>query len=116
GGAAALTFGRTDVLPFATFLLLVGFVNWNVKGYVGRVFVTLGDASYSIYLLHPLVFVYVYIHLQPPLPPLWIQEPLRYGSFVLICLLSIASWRFFERPINQLGKQMSVRSSMAAAE
>jgi peptidoglycan/LPS O-acetylase OafA/YrhL len=38
-----------------------------------------GDASYSIYLVHPLVFYFVYIKLQPPLPPLRMQEPLRYG-------------------------------------
>ena len=34
----------------------------------------LGDASYSIYLIHPLVFYCVYWKLQPPLPPIWSEE------------------------------------------
>jgi peptidoglycan/LPS O-acetylase OafA/YrhL len=67
----------------------------------------LGDASYSIYLFHPLVFYFVYIKLQPPLPPLWMQEPLRYGALVAICALAIVSWKFFERPMIQVGDRVA---------
>ena len=45
-----------SLFPVALFCWLVGFVNLNVSWRIGRLGALLGDASYSIYLLHPLVF------------------------------------------------------------
>jgi len=92
--------------PVALFCWLVGFVNLNAGWRIGRFGALLGDASYSIYLLHPLVFYFVYVKLQPPLPPLWMQEPLRYGALIAICAIAIASWKLFERPLIQLGERV----------
>lgn len=92
--------------PIALFCWLVGFVNLNARWRIGRLGALLGDASYSIYLLHPLMFYFVYIKLQPPLPPLWMQEPLRYGAIVMVCILAVASWTFFERRMIELGDRV----------
>jgi peptidoglycan/LPS O-acetylase OafA/YrhL len=77
---------------------------------LGKIGVLLGDASYSIYLIHPLVFYYVYAKLQPPLPPIWSQEFLRFGSIAVVCLLTIASWKLFESPIIRLGNRLTNRT------
>jgi exopolysaccharide production protein ExoZ len=92
--------------PIALFCWLVGFVNLNTSWSIGRLGALLGDASYSIYLLHPLVFYWIYIKLQPPLPPLWMQEPLRYGALMVVCVLAITSWKFFERRMIGLGERI----------
>lgn len=91
--------------PVGLFFLLTGFVNLfaNERSLFQRVGVLLGDASYSIYLIHPLVFYYVYVRLQPPLPPIWVQEPLRFGSIVVVCALAIGSWKLFESPMIRFG-------------
>jgi exopolysaccharide production protein ExoZ len=87
--------------PVALFFLLAGFINIEVddKSPAQKAGVLLGDASYSIYLIHPLVFYCVYWKLQPPLPPIWSQEFLRFGSIAVVCLLAIASWKLFESPM-----------------
>lgn len=83
------------------FLALVGFA--NIRN-APRMLVALGDASYSIYLIHPLVFTLIYMFLQPPLPPNWVQEPLRFSAIAAVCLLSLASWKMFETPFIALSK------------
>ncbi|WP_338828014.1 acyltransferase family protein [Bradyrhizobium sp. 27S5] len=93
--------------PLPMFCLLIGLANFKPRTVFGEVLVALGDASYSIYLIHVLVFYYVYIHLRPPLPPLWSQEPMRYGALIVVCFLALASWRFFERPMILFGHRLS---------
>ena len=127
GGLLALftqTIGQL-AFPVALFFLLVGFINikFDEKLLPERSGVLLGDASYSIYLVHPLVFYTVYWRLQPPLPPLWSQEILRFGSIAVVCLLAIASWKFFESPTIRFGnalvgrfKSSKIESSRRAAE
>ncbi len=92
-----------SLFPIALFCWLVGFVNLKTGWSIGRLGALLGDASYSIYLLHPLAFYWVYIQLQPPLPPLWTQELLRYGTMIAVCAAAITSWMLFERPMMYLG-------------
>jgi exopolysaccharide production protein ExoZ len=99
-GLGLLFIGNLSYAP-GLFLLLVGFVNMRPSG--SSVGVLLGDASYSIYLIHPLVFSFVYIGLQPPLPPIWSQEFLRFGSIAVVCILAIASWKWFESPMIRVG-------------
>jgi exopolysaccharide production protein ExoZ len=100
----ASTIGRV-AFPIGLFLVLIAFVNisptpssiWERTG------VLLGDASYSIYLIHPLVFLFVYAKLQPPLPPIWTEELLRFGSIGAVCLLAIGSWKLFESRMISMG-------------
>ncbi|MBV8744380.1 MAG: acyltransferase [Xanthobacteraceae bacterium] len=93
--------------PIALFFWLVAFVNLHAATRAGRLGVLLGDTSYSIYLLHPLVFhAFEQVLRRGPLPPLWVQEPLRYVALMLVCCLALASWRFFERPMIQLGNRV----------
>jgi peptidoglycan/LPS O-acetylase OafA/YrhL len=91
--------------PVALFVLLLGFVNLKIdkNSVLGRICIELGDASYSIYLIHPLVFLYVYSLLQPPLPPIWSHEIIRFGCIAYICVLSIICWRLYEKPFIALG-------------
>ncbi|MCK1714388.1 acyltransferase [Bradyrhizobium sp. 143] len=91
------------------FLLLIGFVNirFNPDSIAERVGIALGDASYSIYLFHALVFSYVYAKLGASLPPLWTQEPIRYGCIALVGGLAVLSWRLFETPMNALGARLA---------
>jgi peptidoglycan/LPS O-acetylase OafA/YrhL len=97
-------FGRA-AFPLCLFVLLLGLVNLKIdkNSLLGRICIELGDASYSIYLIHPLVFLYVYSLLQPPLPPIWIQEFIRFGCIAYISLLSIVCWRLYEKPLIALG-------------
>ena len=101
----AINFAGPTAFPGALFILLTGFVNipGNERSALQRAGVLLGDASYSIYLIHPLVFYYVYAHLQPPLPPIWSQEFLRFGSIAIVGIISVASWKLFETPTIRAG-------------
>jgi exopolysaccharide production protein ExoZ len=94
--------------PLALFLLLIGLVNIRAdkSSWAKKVGVLLGDASYSIYLIHPLVFYFVYSRLQPPLPPIWSQEFLRFGSIATVCFIAMGSWRLFEAPIIRMGNSL----------
>jgi exopolysaccharide production protein ExoZ len=56
-----------SVLPHSTIFLLLAFISLPATSWIGKIGVLLGDSSYSIYLIHPLVFYWVYAHLQPPL-------------------------------------------------
>jgi peptidoglycan/LPS O-acetylase OafA/YrhL len=97
----------------AIFLLLVGFLNIRLGASIGkRAGVLLGDASYSIYLIHPLVFYSVYAVLRDPLPPVWTQEFLRFGSIAIVYAVSIASWKLFETPIIRFGNRLMNRSQI----
>jgi exopolysaccharide production protein ExoZ len=101
----------TVATPVALFLLLVGLANMRPAeaSVAARIGVLLGDASYSIYLIHPLVFCYVYAKLQPPLPPIWSQEFLRFGSIAVVCILAVASWKMFESPMIGIGNRLAHR-------
>lgn len=94
-----LPFGRATY-PIPLYFALIAFLNIPAKSQIG---VALGDASYSIYLIHPLVFAFIYIRLQPPLPPEWMQEPLRFGAMAATCLIGLLSWRLYEKPMMRLG-------------
>jgi exopolysaccharide production protein ExoZ len=99
----------TWATPVALFLLLGGLANIRLDqaSVAARIGVLLGDASYSIYLIHPLVFCYVYAKLQPPLPPIWSQEFLRFGSIAVVCILAVASWKMFETPMIGIGNRLA---------
>jgi peptidoglycan/LPS O-acetylase OafA/YrhL len=109
---AALLFGLLEIgglswswlFPVPLFFFVVGFANletgfsWNIA---------LGDASYSIYLIHPLVFA-----IAKSLTKLagsnlvWLEEPLRFFSIGTVIVLSLLSWRFLEKPTIKAGEMI----------
>lgn len=115
GGALLLLFlhfwGGLDFVPIALFFLIVGAASIpSSDKIICRSAVSVGDSSYSLYLLHPLVLLFskaVWIEL--PDRPLWIEEPVRFGSIAVIIVISLLSWRYFERPIIDLGNRIALQ-------
>jgi exopolysaccharide production protein ExoZ len=96
--------------PFAMFLLIVGFANLNPapSAWWRKPAIRLGDASYSIYLIHPMVFLVASAVVSKfPGAPLWSQEPIRFGCIICIVGLSLLSWRYFESRFIGLGNRVA---------
>jgi exopolysaccharide production protein ExoZ len=93
--------------PVGLFCALIGFINLSPRLKSESLGTLLGNASYSIYLIHPLVFSWIYIQLQPPLPPEWTEEFFRYGALIFVCAAAITSWMLFERPMIWLGNRVA---------
>jgi len=91
--------------------LICAFAVWQpADNLITRTAVSLGDASYSIYLLHPLVFLIMKAATLLVLRgPIWIEEPIRFASFLPVIALSLLSWRFFETPFIAIGNQLTGR-------
>jgi exopolysaccharide production protein ExoZ len=100
-----------NYFPVAVYFALIAFLNLRAASTtaLGRFGMLLGDASYSIYLIHPLVLTYVYTYLHEPLPSIWWQEPLRYGSLLAVVAISIVSWKKFEQPMISAGSRFVKR-------
>ena len=74
-------------------LLLIGETNKDLGSYrLLTPLVAIGDRSYSIYLVHWPIIVFVVFYLYTK--GIWVTLPL---SLVLTVVLSECSWRFFER-------------------
>ncbi len=93
----ALNYG----LPAALIVIAaLAFNDIRVENPLARLGVKLGDASYAIYLLHPFVLrgvaVAAGLALARASPWLYIAVCLA-----LVCVVSYAAWRWFERPLTQ---------------
>ncbi|WP_342737459.1 acyltransferase [Bradyrhizobium sp. B117] len=92
----------------AMFFIVVAFANLRT---VPQWAVALGDASYSIYLIHPIVFLVASAAASKlAARPLWLAEPLRAVSIGAIILLALASYRWLEKPTIRLGNIVAARS------
>jgi peptidoglycan/LPS O-acetylase OafA/YrhL len=94
-------------LPIPFVLLIAAFANLKVRSFAGKIGVMLGDASYSIYLWHPIFITEFYMHFSPERYPLWMTEPIRYGMLFAVCVVSIFSWKYYETPLNRLGSRIA---------
>jgi exopolysaccharide production protein ExoZ len=93
--------------PLALLPLIVAFTNLRPQAWWGTTATLLGDASYSIYLIHPLVFLAVSaIVSRFPGTPLWSQEPIRFAAILVIVGLSVLSWRYFESNAIAFGNRL----------
>jgi exopolysaccharide production protein ExoZ len=102
--------GGRDYVPIALFFLIVGFSNIrDMQSRWLKSVSAIGDASYSIYLLHPLMFLVVSALVSKVTLPISAQEPIRAGCFVLILSVSLASWKYFERPMIGRGNMLASR-------
>ncbi len=110
-------FGRYLVLAVAVGSLIVAFLNFKsdqtskADGVVYKCVTEIGNASYSLYLLHWIVlkvvglrFCVEFFGVQP-----WAAEIWRY-SWILVCIaLSIAMFRYVEKPIIRFGERLLKR-------
>ena len=96
------------VAAVALFFLILGFVSIRESGWT-KPFVAAGDASYSIYLIHPIVFTVASALVSKLSPPIWAEEPIRIGCFAIILALSLFSFRYFETPMIRLGNGLARR-------
>ena len=106
-------YGGRPFLPVALFFLVIGFANMASSA-ATRPLEILGDASYSIYLLHPLVFIAAKSATHIVSFPLWMQEPIRYGCIVVTLALSLLSWRYFEAPIIRAVRSLARKRELTA--
>src|SRR6266581_8483973 len=68
------------------------------------------NASYSIYLLHYIVFLVatvVAVQWVGLTLPAWACEPWRLAIILICCLISSATWHLIERPMIALGNQIA---------
>jgi exopolysaccharide production protein ExoZ len=117
-----LWFFPTHIFPFAITIslaaILFGMVNLRLpwKHWSLHWLVMIGDASYSVYLLHGLVLYYApgFSLRLSPFP--WLCEPWRFAMLALSCVLSYATWRFIETPMISFGNRLIKRVREAPAE
>jgi len=121
-GAALLLFSLhiwrgLAFVPIALFFLVAGAASISPSNnIVFRAAVGIGDSSYSLYLLHPLVLLAAKAATTTAIldRPLWIEEPIRFTSIAVIIVMSVLSWRYFERPVinlgNRIARQLPLRS------
>ena len=102
--------GGHQYVAVALFFLILGFANiQDTPSRWLRSTNLIGDASYSIYLIHPLVFLTASAIVSKAPFPVWSEEPIRVACFVLILFLSFTSWEYFERPVIGLGNRLAAR-------
>jgi peptidoglycan/LPS O-acetylase OafA/YrhL len=104
--------GGRSFFPIPLFFLIAGFAMLRLpENPVSTAFLTLGDASYSIYLIHPLFFAMVkgVTFKFYDVSPLWVEEPIRFGSIVCVLVISTLNWRLFESPMIKLGSLIARR-------
>jgi peptidoglycan/LPS O-acetylase OafA/YrhL len=74
-----------------------------------RPFVAAADASCSIYLVHPIVFMVASALVSKLSPPIWSEEPIRVACFVVILAVSLFGFRYFETPMIRFGNGLARR-------
>jgi peptidoglycan/LPS O-acetylase OafA/YrhL len=116
-GLLKLTLGTHDGLrPLILFLFIVSFANLKPQSWL-RPLILLGDASYSVYLIHPLVFMIGSAVVSKLLwLPLWCEEPIRFACIAIAIAASFASLKWIERPTIALGNKLTSFKSAAAQE
>jgi exopolysaccharide production protein ExoZ len=118
-GIALLVYTRTHdfagSVSLSCGLILLGMIKlrlpWQARPF--RWLVQAGDASYSIYLLHILVFMaMVYLAARLGLPA-WMCEPWRFTTLLLCCIVSRLTWRAIELPMIDLGNRLAAGRGLA---
>jgi peptidoglycan/LPS O-acetylase OafA/YrhL len=101
--------GYTDYFCFPFFALLTAAANFESKEPPAEL---LGDVSYSLYLVHPLVFGigYKVVGMLQPLP-IWTEEPIRWAALIVCVAVSYATWKIIEIPAIRFGEELAVRKA-----
>ena len=100
-----------QVLPFPATIVALALLE-SARGTLGRRLAFLGDISYSSYLLHfPLQLTFAFAALSCGLPRAVFYSPIAYFLFFLtLLLLSLLTYRSFERPMQSALRQSLSRS------
>jgi exopolysaccharide production protein ExoZ len=104
------------LIPFSGscggFALVAGLANarwpWHARPF--RWLTTIGDASYSLYLIH-FVVIWVFVKLMARLgtPPTWTAEPVRFVYLGICVWLAIKAYHHIERPMIKLGNRLAAQ-------
>jgi exopolysaccharide production protein ExoZ len=102
------------ILPFSAsiggLLLVTGLANAKLSWdrWPLRWLVKVGDASYSLYLLHFLV-IWIFVNLTQRIGglPAWTAEPMRFAYLGICVWLALLSYRLIERPIIDYGNRLA---------
>ncbi|MCA1381308.1 acyltransferase [Bradyrhizobium sp. BRP23] len=112
-GALSLWYTRSHDFVFSVtvclFLILLGMANLQVQWTKAplRWLIQLGDSSYSLYLVHLLIFMIVAPVPAKLLLPEWLCEPWRFGSIAVSVALAAWTWRIIEQPMIAVGNRIS---------
>lgn len=100
------------VLSILSVLIVVSVYKLNVKlpKLVSAPLGVFGMATYSVYLLHPLVYSYVAYFFTPTALSLTGKAWLFAGAIVATILTAILMYHFFEKPFIRLGKRLAEKS------
>jgi exopolysaccharide production protein ExoZ len=99
-------------VPLCMGLILFGMIDLKLpwQRWPFRWLTRIGDASYSVYLLHVLMFMATsYVAVRFVTFPDWLCEPWRYGNIGLCCIVSCWTWRRIELPLIKLGNLLASR-------
>ena len=121
-GAGVLILTRSHdfafAIPFSMGCILFGMIELKLpwSRWPLSWLILVGDASYSVYLLHVLVFTgasYVAVHFVPVSEGLC--EVWRFGAIGLTCVISLWAWRLIEVPGIKYGNQFARRFELSRA-
>ncbi|WMT75802.1 acyltransferase [Bradyrhizobium sp. Ash2021] len=108
-----LWFVPSRIFPFATAiclaLVLLGMINLRLpwEHWSLRWLVMVGNASFSIYLLHGLLLYYgPWFSAKLGNLPAWLCEPWRFAMLAVTCVLSYATWQLIELPMISFGNRL----------
>jgi exopolysaccharide production protein ExoZ len=107
---------REITVGLPSMVLLAGLLTVDIgKGPVQSFFVTLGDASYSLYLIHPYILQALFKIAVPVLGTSWLAIG---AASVLACVVTVAAsillYRLIERPTNILLRERLLPRKTAA--
>lgn len=93
------------VFSFASVLLTLGFykLEINLSLWFSKPFANLGEATYGVYLLHPIIFIFVNKIIANPIACILIT------SIITIIAANI-SYRFYEKTFIKLGKKVTSKN------
>lgn len=121
-GCALLWISQTSPfafsIPLAMASALLGMLNLRLpwRRWPFRIIVATGDASYSIYLLHYILFYWA-ASTSARLPWKlndWLCEPWRFAAILVCCAVSYLTWRVIEVPAIKLGNALSRKQEIAS--
>ncbi|WP_276389064.1 acyltransferase family protein [Eudoraea chungangensis] len=92
--------GVSFILPLA-FLL----INYSFKGFFGRILLKFGYISYSIYLIHPIIYWYLVKFIEKEDSPMMLVVI----SLTLTLIVSYYIYILIEAPFIKLGKNLSLK-------